>query len=202
MKRLCAYNAIVAVAFLVIWTLLAMTVLRLRLLPLAGTLFFGSLPLVLPSSFLVAWRALREHPIEARGREAAIATVLMTLVLVPLGLLLYGPSLTQYSIFRHRDDEYYAELVKACNSLLEAHPVGPASSVAVSAGDPSVPRIIRQLQPLKIQIEPHRVWMVHGGSIHFGITWQQALGRTDAGILSTCCEDDTRVVYVAGKDGT
>ena len=128
------------------------------------------------------------------------AIILLVLLLVCIaGVFFVAPHLTQYSRFRHKSDDYYAELTKACDAILAQHPVGTNRFIELSVADPSLPKIVADLQPLKIEIQPQRVWILHGGSIEFGISWEQDENRTNVWTLSTACESDVRVVYVASR---
>jgi hypothetical protein len=132
-------------------------------------------------------------------RIRQIIAVLLLLLASFVGLLIIAPRLTDYSRFRHKSDDYYAELTKACDAMLFEHPLGTNSFVEISINDPKLPRIIRDLQPNKITVQPRRVWILHGGSIRFGIVWEQDESRTNLWELNTACESDVRVVYVAKR---
>jgi hypothetical protein len=124
-------------------------------------------------------------------------TLLVLLSVCIAGVFFVGPHLTQYSRFRHKSDVYYAELTKACDGILTRHPVGTNQFIELSVADPSLPKIIANLRPLKIKIQPQRVWILHGGE--FGIAWEQDESRMNVWRLITACESHVRVVYVASR---
>ncbi len=115
------------------------------------------------------------------------------------GVFFLGPRLTQYSRFQHQGDEYYSELARACDAIIAEHLVGTNRFIELTVTDSSLPKIIRDLHPLKIVVQPQRIWILHGGSIEFGIAWEQDESRTNAWTLSTACESDVRVLYVASR---
>jgi hypothetical protein len=121
------------------------------------------------------------------------------LLLSILSLYLVAPQLTQYARFRHKSDAYYSELTKAFDTMLAEHPIGTNRCIELSVTDPSLPKVVRDLRPLKVQVWRERVWILHGGSIEFGVEWQRDELRTNVWTLSTACESDVRVIYVAGR---
>ena len=116
-----------------------------------------------------------------------------------VGLVFLLPELNDYGRFRHKSDDYYRELTAACDVILASHPVSTNKFIELSVSDSSFPKLIRDLQPLKIIIHPQRIWILHGGSMPFGITWERDERRTNVWSLSTACESGVRVVYVATK---
>ena len=87
MKRLCAYNSLVALAFVLLWALLVVVEVKVRLFWFLSYIFFGSLPMVFVSFFLASWRALRptsEHPVGIAG----LLSVVMTPIFVIVGVML------------------------------------------------------------------------------------------------------------------
>ena len=131
-----------------------------------------------------------------RVRRAIIFLVLLVCI---AGVFFIAPHLTQYSRFRHKSYDYYAELTKACDALLVQHPVGTNQFIEISGADPSLPKIVVDLQPLKIKIQSQRVWILHGGSIEFGVSWEQDENRTNVWTLSSACESHVQVLYVASR---
>ena len=59
MKRFWAYNALVVVAFLLLWVLIVVVETKIRQYWFLRFIFFGSLPLVFVSFFFASWCALR-----------------------------------------------------------------------------------------------------------------------------------------------
>ncbi|PWU15172.1 MAG: hypothetical protein C5B50_15815 [Verrucomicrobia bacterium] len=132
-------------------------------------------------------------------RVSRVITFLVLLMVCLVGLFFLGPSLTEYSRFRGKSTAYYSALTQAFDKVLIEHPVGTNRFVELSVTDPSLPKVIRDLQPLKIKLQPQRCWILHGGSIEFGISWEQDESRTNVWTLSTACESDVRIVYVASR---
>src|SRR2546425_7220857 len=110
MKRLCTYNGLVAVAFVLLWVLLVVVEVKIRFFWFLGYIFFGSLPFVFVSFFIASWRALRptsEYPAGKAG--------LLSLVLTPV-FIFVGVTLV-------RSEEHTSELQSlaylVCRLLLE-----------------------------------------------------------------------------------
>jgi len=87
MKRLCAYNGLVALAFALLWVLLVGVEVKIRLFWFLSYIFFGSLPLVFLSFFVASWRALEaksDHPAWIAG----LLSVVITPVFIFVGVVL------------------------------------------------------------------------------------------------------------------
>jgi hypothetical protein len=130
-------------------------------------------------------------------RRVIIALVLFLVFLV--GLFFFLRADTEYFRFQHKSDRYYAEFAKACDTVLQHNPLGTNQFIELSAADSSLPKVIRDLPPLKIKASRQRVWILHDGSIEFGITWERDDSRANIWTLSTACESDVRVVYTAKR---
>ena len=114
-------------------------------------------------------------------RAIYIIASLILLLACASGLFFLSPFLTQYYRFQHKSDTYYIALTKACDSLIANYPLGTNRYAELSIGNASLPKIITDLQPLKIKISSNCVWILHGGSIEFGITWEKAEGYRTLG---------------------
>jgi hypothetical protein len=125
--------------------------------------------------------------------------VILLLVVCLVGGFFLAPRLTDYSRFHHKSSGYYGELSRECDAIRAGHPVGTNQFIELSVTDPSLPKIIRDLQPRKIKVYREGFWILHGGSIEFGIVWEQDKSRTNVWTLSTACESHVRVVYVASR---
>src|SRR3989442_8219700 len=93
MKRLCTYNGLVAVAFVLLWVLLVVVEVKIRLFWFLGYIIFGSLPFVFVSFFIASWRALRptsEYPAGKAG--------LLSLVLTPVFIFLAVTLVTNFKL--------------------------------------------------------------------------------------------------------
>src|SRR6266496_6429689 len=86
MKRFCAYNGLVAVAFLLLWVLLVVVEVRIHLYWFLSYLFFGSLPLVFVVFFFASLRALRDRSEHPAG-FAALISFLMSPVFIVAGVI-------------------------------------------------------------------------------------------------------------------
>jgi len=131
-------------------------------------------------------------------RLRRIILIPLALALVIAGVVFEIRVLTpEFFLFRHKGQKYYAEFADACSSLLAQHPVGTNRFIELDATDVAIPKIIRELHPAKIRVAPDWIWMLHGGGIGFGITWERQAGsQSNTWVLSTTCESNTRVVYV------
>ena len=78
-KRLCKYDGMVAIAFLLLWVLLVVIEVKVRLYWFLSYIFFGSLPLVFLSFLFASWRALRPS-----SKNPVRTAVLLSLVLTPV----------------------------------------------------------------------------------------------------------------------
>jgi len=102
--------------------------------------------------------------------------------------------------FRHRSERYYVEFTKTCDSILAAHPLGTNQAIEIPITGRSLPRIIRELPPFKIEVRPHCLWILAGGTGHangYGITWEpRDESQTNVWALRTILESHERIVYV------
>jgi hypothetical protein len=111
--------------------------------------------------------------------------LIVVVVLGGLFLLLYSLQ-SRYLRFVGKDSAYFRQFAEACDLLLQQHPVGtndwvylsgglpPENSIQLSGRDPSVPKVIRALDPERIIISSNRVWIGVGvGRGGFGIIWEQ-----------------------------
>ena len=87
MKRFIAYNALVAAAFLLLWSLIVVVEVRISNYPFLRYIFFGSLPLVFVSFFIAGLRAFRDGPEHAAG-AAALCGLLIAVVFIVFGVIL------------------------------------------------------------------------------------------------------------------
>jgi hypothetical protein len=94
-------------------------------------------------------------------------TILAIAILASIiGLLLYFPTLAHPSFFafHNKSPAYYKELSQACDLILLQHQLGTNLFIEVAVTDTSLPKIIRDLDPLEIRVQPLRAWILHGGS--------------------------------------
>jgi hypothetical protein len=116
----------------------------------------------------------------------------LLLVIIPVALAIIAPALLEsdYIRFAKKDQQYYAEIARACDSLLQQHSTFSkhtetqnskndflwidASNVVwnqiiLSGHDPSLPKTIRALNPNKILIAPNHVCIWIGDRPDFTI---------------------------------
>jgi hypothetical protein len=116
-----------------------------------------------------------------------------------IGFLSYLPNLLnpQYFGLRHKSAKYYADYTAACDSVLAAHPLGTNKSIQIPVTDPSLPKIMTDLHPIKIEVSSQRVWMLLGSDSHlgFGLTWDPQWDNTNIWVLHTTAESEDTVIY-------
>jgi hypothetical protein len=101
--------------------------------------------------------------------------------------------------FMRHDQKYFRDFARACDSLLERHPLGTNTCIRLSRDDPSLPPIIRNLQygVERVTISSNGVHIVVPAPYHgFGITWESQ-NKTDTNVwtLVTACESHERLAY-------
>jgi len=131
---------------------------------------------------------------------AAIATCI-------IGFIWFLPNLLspQYFGLRHKSAKWYSDFTAACDSVIASHPSGTNEFTSVSVTDPSLPKIIRDLHPLKIKVGPQGFWMLLVSDSHagFGLSWDpmwEGTNRsTDIWVLHTTAESDDTIIYSAKR---
>ncbi len=133
---------------------------------------------------------------------AVIAVVLACIV----AFLWFLPTLLnpQYFGLRHKSTRWYVDFTAACDAVLAAHPPGTNEAIWIPVTDPSIPKIIRDLHPLKLQVNPQRVWMLMVRDSHagFGLEWHPKWGDTNVWVLETVAESMETVVYSATRSAS
>ena len=104
---------------------------------------------------------------------------------------------SHYIRLQHKSPKYYAELAGACDSLLATHPLGTNEVIWISVTDTSLPAVVRDLHPLKLQVNPHRVWMLLDSDSRAGIglEWQPKWEDTNIWKLDIVAESLETVLY-------
>ncbi len=107
----------------------------------------------------------------------------------------------QYFGLKHKGAKYYADLTGACDSILTEHPLGTNEVIKIAVTDPSLPKIITNLHPIKIRVSPQRVWLLLGSDSHagFGLAWEPQYGQTNMWVLHTIAEGLDTVIYVSKR---
>jgi hypothetical protein len=110
----------------------------------------------------------------------------------------------QYFGLRHKSARWYADFTAGCDAVLAAHPLGTNEAIWIPVSDPSIPKIIRDLHPLKLQVNPQRVWMLMVSDSHagFGLEWHPKWEITNVWILETVAESLETVVYSATRSAS
>jgi hypothetical protein len=136
-------------------------------------------------------------------RVFRIILVIGLVVCFIIGFLSFLPNLLnpQYFGLRHKNAKWYADFTAACDSVLAEYPPGTNEVIWIPVTDPSLPKIIRDLHPLKLQVNPQRVWMLMGSDSHagFGLEWAPKWGDTNVWILQTIAESMETVLYSAQR---
>jgi hypothetical protein len=121
------------------------------------------------------------------------------IVIFVVGFLWILPMLLnrQYFGLRHKSVAYYTELTRACNFMIATHPLGTNESVKISVTDSSLPKVITDLRPIKINVTHQRFWMLLGSDSHagFGLAWEPQWDNTNIWVLHTIAEGLDTVIY-------
>ena len=107
-----------------------------------------------------------------------------------------------YRNFMSHDQNYYAQVAKACDELLTKIPNSFTNGQVVSGDDKSLPLVLRQLNATKITIGTNRVWIVISDSrFGFGIVWEPSDYDNAAAPweLTTYAEGMRKVVFSMEK---
>lgn len=120
-----------------------------------------------------------------------------------IGFLCFLPNLLnpQYFGLRHKSAKWYADYTAACDAVLAEHPLGTNKAILISVTDPSVPKIIADLHPIKIQVGHQWFWvlLVADSRAGFGLTWDPKWDDTNIWVLHTTAESEDIVIYSARR---
>jgi hypothetical protein len=107
----------------------------------------------------------------------------------------------QYFGLRHKSAKYYAELTTACDSIIAAHSFGTNEFLRISVTDQSLPKIITDLHPLRIEVGRQSAWFLLVAESHsgFGLTWDLQYGSTNIWILHETMESEDTVIYASKR---
>jgi hypothetical protein len=130
-----------------------------------------------------------------------VRIVLISAVVI-LGLFWLLTMRSHYIRLQHKSHGYYVELAAACDSVLATHPLGTNEVIWISVTDTSLPAAIRDLHPLKLQVNPHRVWMLLDSDSHAGIglEWQPKWEDTNVWKLDIVAESFETVLYSTNRN--
>src|SRR3982751_3580827 len=99
-------------------------------------------------------------------RTSRIILLVAVAMAFVLGAFWFLTMRSHYIRLQHKSRKYYVELAAACDSILAKHPPGTNEVIWIPVTDPSLPEVVRDLQPLKLQINPQRVWMLLDSDSH------------------------------------
>jgi|GEM_PF-3076399 hypothetical protein len=131
-------------------------------------------------------------------RNILVMTVVMAFV---IGLFWLLTMRSHYIRLQHKSREYYVELAAACDSILAKHPLGTNEVIWIPVTDASLPTVVRDLHPLKLQVNPQRVWMLLDYDSHAGIglEWQPKWDDINIWKLDIVAEGFETVIYSAKR---
>jgi hypothetical protein len=132
-----------------------------------------------------------------------IILVIALVVVFTVGFLGLLPEILnpQYFGLRHKSAKWYSDFTTACDSVIVTHPLGTNNYITIPVTDPSLPKIITDLHPLKIQVAHQWFWMllVSDSRAGFGLTWDPKWEDTNTWVLHTTAESLDTVVYSATR---
>ena len=145
-----------------------------------------------------------------RGPRVILAAGLLIIGL--LGAFIYlGPAgpVSRYRRFMSKDTAYYAQVARACDEVLQEHPIGSGGlqpyaglpgSFSLSARAAPLPEPIRALHPDTIILSTNRVYVGFGvGRLAWGIIWEQDEDRTNSWTLDTNADGLQKRVYAESR---
>lgn len=135
-----------------------------------------------------------------RVTKRAIASALTLVLAMALAAWLLDSNLRK---FERKGASFHADFAAACDSILAQHPLGTNKTIQLSPVDPSLPKIVCDLHPLKIQISANRIWMLVDGSHADGLAtvWEPAVeAHTNVWHLHiNNGQGKSKVVYVTSR---
>jgi hypothetical protein len=130
---------------------------------------------------------------------AAFVTVFLGFAVIAY-LFLHPPSYR----FAHKDAAYYARFGLACDLILADHRLGTNEFLEIPATAASLPKIVQDLQPRRVLVLPHHVWIQVGVSRAdgFGVTWAQDDYFTNTWSLRIATEGLAETLYTTTRQQT
>ena len=131
--------------------------------------------------------------------------IILVLVVAIVGLVWFLPMFRSHYIrLQHKSPQYYVELATACDSILAKHPPATNEAVWIPVTDPSLPSGCERLAspPLKLQVNPQRVWMLLDSDSRAGIglEWQPKWDDTNVWKLDIVAESFETVLYSVKRE--
>ena len=145
-----------------------------------------------------------------RGPRVILAAGLLIVGLLS-AVIYFGPAgpASPYRRFMGKDSAYYAQVARACDAVLQEHPIGSSGlqpyaglpdSFSLSAPSASLPPPIRALHPDSIILSTNRVYVGFGvGRLAWGIIWEQDEDRTNSWTLDTNADGVQKRVYAESR---
>jgi hypothetical protein len=133
----------------------------------------------------------------------ALRIILISAVVIPAAFWLLPLMFESHYIrLQHKSPRYYAELAAACDSVLATHPLGTNDVIWIPVTDTSLPAPVRDLHPLKLQVNPQRVWMLLDSDSRAGIglEWQAKWDDTNVWKLDIVGEGLETVLYSTNRN--
>ena len=109
------------------------------------------------------------------GFWRVVAILVVLLVIVPIILAAFARQILEPPNIRftEKSQRYYRKLADACDKILVEHPLGTNQFISVSVTDPTLPKIITDLKPVIIRVEPECLWMmlISDSRAGFAVGW-------------------------------
>jgi hypothetical protein len=132
-----------------------------------------------------------------------LAFALVVFVTVAISFVAYVRHTSVYLGFKHKSAKYHADFAEACDSILAQHPLGTNKDMKLSVTNPSLPKIITDLHPVKIGVSSNKVWILVNESHIDGLAviWEpQNENQTNTWALSINGGDGPEdIVYVTNR---
>jgi hypothetical protein len=133
--------------------------------------------------------------------------IFLLFLVVVIGGVVYLRNSSVYLGFKHKSTKYHAEFAEACDSVLAQHPLGTNKDIELSTTDPSLPKIITDLHPVRIGVSPNKVWIlvneshIDGLAVIWEPVWEpQNQNQTNDWALTINGGDDPEVpVFVTNR---
>jgi hypothetical protein len=117
------------------------------------------------------------------GLRQVVLILMILFVVAPtvLAMLAEKNLLPPYTKFTIKSQRYYHKLADACDKVLVEHPLGTNQVLRVSVMDPTLPKIITDLKPVEIRVEPQSLWMMVFSKTRAGyaVGWEPQQGNTN-----------------------
>lgn len=170
-------------------------------------LFCISAILMLPFASVLLSSKLRSR----LGAVGVAVTAILLLIVIPSIMAAIAPQLlrTPYESFFEKDKSYYAVLAHACDQMILEHPLGTNVSAVdfnrngeavkflnVPSNDPSIPEVIRHLNPSNIEISQNNISFI-ADVRGFSVSWMSDDQDTNLWklIVATENSEPPQIVY-------